>query len=108
MKRNSDSLVFAWIGVFFSIVGFIIVLLARKEDKYAMYYAKQGLVLFIAYVIAVLANFVLGFIPIVGTVVSVVLWIFIVVLWLIGWISALQGTKKPIPLIGELAEKIKL
>ena len=43
---------------------------------------------------------VIAVIPILGWIVSFVGWIFLVVCWFIGFIGAIQGTEKPIPLIG--------
>lgn len=107
-KEVEEGKIFAFLGVFLTIIGFIIVLLAKKENKYAMYYAKQGLVLFIAWVIVAIVGMILAFIPILGWLVWVVLYLGMLILWIIGWINALSGVEKPIPIIGKYAEKIKL
>ena len=44
----------AFITVFFSIVGFLIAILAWKDDKYVMFYAKQSLVIFVFGVVVVM------------------------------------------------------
>jgi len=105
-KDDSESKLFAVLGVFLLIIGYIVVMLTRKNDKYAMFYAKQGLVLFIAAVIASVAAWAVGWIPFIGRVVSGALWIIIVVLWIIGIIYVLSGDEKEIPIIGEFAKKI--
>lgn len=107
-KEVEEGKIFAFLGVFLTIIGFLIVLLAKKENKYAMYYAKQGLVLFIAWVIVWVVAMVLIFIPILGWLVMILLYICMLVLWIIGWINALSGVEKPIPIIGKYAEKIKI
>lgn len=107
-KEVEEGKIFAFLGVFLTVIGFIIVLLAKKDNKYAMYYAKQGLVLFIAWVIVWVVAIVLAFIPILGWFVIILLYICILVLWVIGWINALSGKEKPIPIIGKYAEKIKI
>jgi uncharacterized membrane protein len=61
-KTRGDSVVWGFLAVLLSIVGVIIVLLTQKNNKYAVFYAKQSLVLFIAWVIAS----VIGFVPFVG------------------------------------------
>ena len=106
-KEVKDGKAYAFLGVFLSIVGFIIVLLAKKENKYAMYYATQGLVLFIAYMIGWIVTAVIGWIPIIGWIVTAVIWIFLFIVWLIGWINALSGVKKPLPVIGKFAKNFK-
>ncbi len=102
-KKQDDQKLFAFLAVFLTIIGFIIAILIRKDDKYVIYYAKQGLVLFIVFVIAgIFAS--IPFIEWVGTLLMIVT----LVLWVIGWINALSGKEKPLFLISELADKIKL
>jgi len=99
---------FAFLGVFLTIVGFLIVFLTKKENKYAMLYAKQGLVLFIAWVAVWVVGWVLVFIPILGWLVMSVAYILLLVLWIIGWVYALSGEEKEIPLIGKYAKMFKI
>ena len=101
---NDDSKAFAFLGVFLGIIGFVIVLLAKKTDKYAMFYAKQGLVLTIAYVII----WVIAIIPILGWLVAIIGSIILLILWIIGWVYALSGEKKYIPIIGKYADKFDI
>jgi uncharacterized membrane protein len=103
----SDDKVFAFLGVFLTVIGFIIVLLAKKDSKYAMYYAKQGLVLFIAWMIAWVIGFVTMFI-LIGFIVMPILYIIVFILWIIGIVYSLSGEMKPIPIIGKYADKINL
>jgi len=115
-KKSSadDDKIFAFLGVFLTILGFIIVILTKKDSRYAMYYAKQGLVLGVAGIIIGIALAILGtilvFIPIIGPIlillVSGALWIGLLVLWLIGWINALSGQMKPMPVLQTFADKI--
>jgi uncharacterized membrane protein len=105
-KDDSDSKLFAFLGVFLTIVGYIVVMVTRKDDKYAMYYAKQGLVLFIAWVIVAVAGWIIGWIPVAGHLMGWVLNAFILALWIIGIVFSLSGDEKEIPLIGEFARKI--
>lgn len=114
-KEVEDGKAFAFLGVFLGLIGFVIVLLTKKENKYAMYYAKQGLVLTIACIIVWIPLwiilFILAFIPVIGWIfgwiLAAVFWVFFLVLWFIGWINALSGVEKPIPLIGQFGEKFK-
>jgi len=100
--RNSkeESKVRAFVAVFFSIVGFLIALILWRKDKYTMFYAAESLVLFIGCLIAGA----LSWIPIIG----VILWVFVILLWVITWIYALQGEQKKTWILGDLAEKIDL
>jgi uncharacterized membrane protein len=107
-KKTSDSKTYAFIATFLSIIGFIIALLAWKNDKYVMYYAKQSLVVFIAMAVVGIASMAIGWIPIVGWVIMAVLDLAIFLLWLFSWIYALSGKEKEVPFIGSLARKIEL
>jgi len=107
-KEVEDGKIFAFLSIFLTIVGFLIVLLTKKDNKYAMYYAKQGLVLFIAYIAVGIVIMVIGWIPIIGWLITAALWIFMLVLWIMGIIYSLSGEEKDIPIIGELAKKINI
>ena len=74
----------------------LIPLLAKKDSKFAQFHAKQGLLLFIG------SFFV--WIPLFGWLLGIVIF----VLWIMGIISVFSGNTKPLPIIGELAEKINI
>lgn len=74
----------------------LIILLVKKESKFAKFHAKQGLILWIA-------SIVLWIIPYVGWVLNLVVFVFIV----IGFIQAMSGKWWKVPLVGQLAAKMK-
>jgi len=101
IKKQDDKILFAFLATFFTIIGFILALILKKQDKYVMFYAKQGLVLFIGQVIiGVLTPFLFFLSP--------VLWILWIIIWVLSWINALSGETRNTFLIGDLAKKIKL
>ncbi|MFC1722692.1 DUF4870 domain-containing protein [Nanoarchaeota archaeon] len=103
-KDIEEGKVWGFLGVFLGIIGFVIVLLAKKDNKYAMFYAKQGLVLTIAYVILAI----IMIIPVLGWIIGMIGWIILLVLWILGWVYALSGEEKHIPLIGKFADKFDI
>lgn len=104
-KKEDDSKLFAFLAVFLSILGFIIALLAKKDNKYVMFYAKQSLILFICWVVA----WIVGMIPVIGWfVLGPILYIVVLVLWIIGLVYSISGEMKLIPLVGKYADKINL
>jgi uncharacterized membrane protein len=110
VKNNfeDEKKLFAFLATFLSIVGFIIALIAKRKDKYVMYYAKHSLVIFVILIIAgALGRFFLIF-PIAGDIINVALIVFSVALWLISWMYALSGKQKEIPVITDWANKIDL
>lgn len=104
MAKDSTSKVFAFLAMFLvPFIGFVLVLLARRKDKYAMYYAKQSLVLSLASVILPFALVV----TVVGAILLPILWLLLVILWVLGLVYSVSGHMKPIPLVGRFAEKLK-
>ena len=49
---------------------------------------------------------VVGIIPIMGWLLMIVIAFAAVILWVIGWIYALQGEKKELPIIGKYAKEL--
>ncbi len=56
-------------------------------------------------VISIVGSIILGFIPIIGWLLLPFFNLAVLVLWVIGLITAINGKKKEIPLIGKYAEK---
>jgi fumarate reductase subunit D len=82
----------------------LVPLFTRKEDKFAQFHAKQGLVLLIGEVVTMA----ISWIPLFGASLASVLWIAWIGFSVIGIIYVVQGDKKKLPLIGDFADKIKL
>lgn len=82
----------------------ILPLVLMKDNKFAVYHGKQGLVLFIFLV----GGFIVGTLPLFGPIIyRLVLFIYLaLLLW--GSITALAGKKAFIPIISKFAEKITL
>lgn len=98
---------------YLTIIGWLVALLAMHNDKkteLGSYHLRQTLLLYLIgigfYIIwgAIIAtSFISGgfwLVATIGWLVRVALF----VLWLIGFIGAINGEKKPIPLIGEKAQ----
>ncbi len=75
----------------------IVFLLVKKDSPFVQFHAKQGVIIFAA-------SFIFGFIPIIGWLLNIAL----LVLAIMGIVSAWQGTMKKLPLISSLAEQIKI
>lgn len=82
----------------------LIPLLVKKDSKFAMEHAKQGLVLFIIEMILWVVNF----IPVLGQILWVVVGIALCIVSLMGLIYALQGKFWKIPLVYDWAQSFKL
>lgn len=104
-SNKSDSKLFAFLAILLSVLGFIIALLAKKEDKYVMFYAKQSLILFLVGIVAKILTVLLA-ITIVGLIAVPVVWGIYFVLWIVALINSFSGKQKETPWVGKYARKI--
>ena len=104
-KDVEDNKVIAAIG-YLGIL-FLVPLLAKKESPFAQYHAKEGMVLFISMIVARL-GWIIFWVPILGWLVAMVVYVFLFVCFIMGLVAALSGKMKPLPLIGKLGESIKI
>ena len=109
MSQSSRYL--AFFSYLLSLPGALFVLLARREDPFAVYHARQSLRLAIIgiatpLVWAVVA-WVLAWIPLIGGMLGVVLFALVIatyvgvlISWIGGMIYSLKGKVQPLPLFG--------
>lgn len=88
-----------------SYFGFLVLvpIFAAKDSKFARFHANQGLPLFIVEVLISFVTMVLGWIPLIGILVSLVmglLGICVLVLAILGIINAANGRAKKLPITG--------
>lgn len=82
----------------------LVPLLAKKESAFAQFHGKQGLVLFIVWVVVGIV----AMIPFIGWVIAPLASIALLVVSLIGLVQTLGGKYWKLPYLAEYAEKIKL
>jgi uncharacterized membrane protein len=80
----------------------IVILLIEKESKFVRFHAMQSTLLFGGVFIA---NIALGFIPLLGWLVGLVLSFATFIMWLVCMWKAFQGEMYKVPFVGEMAEK---
>lgn len=103
-KLSEDAKTYAFLATFLSIIGFLIALLTKKEDKYVMFYAKQSLIVFIVF----LAGALIMIVPILGWILGPIINLIGLVLWIISWIYSLSGEMKEVPLVGQYHDRFDL
>lgn len=93
---KKDSLMIVLTYILF----FIPLITEDKNDPFFKYHARQSLgILLCSIANSILAHSLLIFLtPLIA--------IFLFVVWIIGLLSALKGEQKPVPVIGQLFEKI--
>jgi uncharacterized membrane protein len=101
-QEVKEGKIFAMVAYWFFLC--ILPLILKKENKFAVFHGKQGLVLFIFLV----AGFIFSIIPLLGWMVyRFVLFIYLLLcLW--GTIQALMGNYSRIPIVADIADKISL
>lgn len=82
---------------------FFLVPLIMRGNAFALYHAKQSLIIWLAGVVVGVASAILTAICI-GPIIGLVGFIFLLVLNIIGLMNAVKGEAKPIPVIGKWGE----
>jgi uncharacterized membrane protein len=111
---SRSSRYFAFLSYLLSLPGALFVLLARRDDPFAVYHARQSLALAIVALVTPLVWAILAWglawIPLIGGALGIMLFALMIAVYvglLIDWISgmayALQGKAQRIPLTGPLA-----
>ncbi len=80
----------------------IIFLLVEKDSKFVRFNAMQSTIAFGGMFVA---NIVLGFIPILGWLIGLILSFAAFIFWIVCMWKAFQGEMYKVPYIGDLAEK---
>jgi uncharacterized membrane protein len=95
MEEGKTIAIIAYITIFGLIAAFI--MNTDKKNSFAAYHIRQSLGLGITG----LALGVVNIIPILGWIVGILGSMLLIVLWVMGLISALNGQEKPVPVLGE-------
>lgn len=105
MEKSSTGLAANIAGllcyVLFWVSGLVFILIER-ESKFVRFHAIQSIYVFATLTIA---NIILGWIPIIGPVLSWLISVLALILWILLMIKAYQGTMYKLPWVGNLAEK---
>jgi fumarate reductase subunit D len=94
-------------GKFFALISYIsflciVSLVLKKDNKFALYHAKQGLVLFVLEV----AVFIISVIPFLGWLIGVLGVVIFTLFSIWGILQALMGNLNRLPLISDIADKV--
>ncbi|WP_026451688.1 DUF4870 domain-containing protein [Aequorivita capsosiphonis] len=95
IEQGKTIAIISYITIFGLLIAFI--MNNDKKNTFAAYHIRQC----IGLVSVGLASYIIGKIPFVGWLISLLVGIFLLVLWIIGLIAAINGEKKPVPILGE-------
>jgi len=95
---------------YLSIIGWIIAFVMHGSNKTTLgaYHLRQTIALFVISLCTWIVQVLLVFIPYIGWTLDILLifvYIGLFVLWIIGFVAALNGQEKPMPLIGKKAQQ---
>ncbi|MCK9266753.1 hypothetical protein M0P98_07780 [bacterium] len=86
----------------------LVPLMVNKDNGYSKFHIKQGIVLMVCNMFSSFLFFIFSWIPFVGWFIIASIWLFLLILSIMGIVGALTGKTEPLPVIGQFAEKIKL
>ncbi len=88
---------------YITIIGLIIAFVMNNDKKntFASYHIRQSLGL----ALTAVALSVIGIIPILGWLISFFGFFFVLVLWIVGLINAINSKEKPLPVLGKKFEE---
>ena len=98
MEKNKVMSILAYIGLLWLIPFF-----AAKDSKYARFNTNQGLLLFLVELVSSIVETVLGGIPVLGIIISIVCFVIGIVCLvyaILGIVNVCKGKAKEIPFIG--------
>jgi uncharacterized membrane protein len=92
---------------YLTLIGFVIALVIRgnRRSPFVAFHLRQMLGLLILGVCLWPVNMILAFIPILGWLMMFLLFLCLLALWIMGFLGALNGTTKPIPVLGANFQK---
>lgn len=88
---------------YITIIGLIIAFVMNKDKKevFGAYHIKQSLGL----CLSAIALFVIGMVPLLGWLISFLGSIFLLILWVMGLLNALNNKMEPVPVLGKKFEE---
>lgn len=117
---NKPNRHLAFLSYLLSVPGWLYVFLFRREDDFVVYHAKQSMMLTIVAIGApvvwgLVAWLVVLFVPLLGPITAaalfslvILLYVFLAVAWVIGMVRAWRTDRKPLPVVGNWAERIPI
>ena len=96
---------------YITLIGWIVAFVMHSNQKTALgaFHLRQSLFLFLVGFVLYIANICFFFIPYLGWIVNVALslcGIGVFILWVIGLVAAINGEQKPVPILGETAQRM--
>ena len=116
---SNPSRVSAFLAYLLLVLGWLFVLLFRKEDKFAVFHVKQSIMLvivaFVALVVWALFAWLVTFIPYAGAITAAASFALVIITmiglfinWIVGMVRAIRSVDKPLPITGKWAKRLPI
>jgi uncharacterized membrane protein len=92
---------------YLTLIGFIaaVVMHSSKKTSLGTFHLRQSLGLMLASIAIMAVGMMFAFIPFIGWLADLALWVSLIALWFTGLMSALKGECKPVAFLGEHFQK---
>ena len=89
----------SYFGLFVTGIFFLVV---EKQSDFVRFHAMQSTLVFVGLFVL---SFVVRIVPLLGGIVSALLYISVIAVWVLGMLKAFQGERYKLPVFGDLAER---
>lgn len=97
INENLEGLLCYLLGWLTGIIFYII----EAKNKFVRFHAIQSILVFLPLSVIL---FIVGFIPFIGWILSIIIGIIIFILWIVLMFKAYKGEKFKLPVVGDIAE----
>lgn len=109
MNENSKTIA---IISYITLIGWVVAIIMHNNEKekseFALFHIRQSLGLMLTFIAVPIASLVIAFIPFINMLfafVSVIVYIGVLILWILGLVAAVNNETKEVPLLGALYQK---
>lgn len=107
--QQGDVVLWQLVAWLLGIIGALIAYVAGpKEDPRVRHWIRMSVAFFIVAVVALVVSIVIGFIPVIGFLVTILIDLGLLAIWVLGIIKIVQGELWKPPIVSRIAEAINI
>ncbi len=96
----------AWLlGIIGAIIAYVV---GPKEDPRVRHWIRMSVAFFIVAIVAIVVSMVIGFIPVIGFLATILIDLGLLAIWILGIIKIIQGELWEPPIVSRIAEAINI
>lgn len=107
INQDKDNTV-AWLSYFFIIgwgIALVLYIIGGRNNTLSRFHLRQSLGITISFVLITILNPLIFFLPFTQLIIRL-LHLFVIILWVLGLVAAIQREEKPVPLLGEHFDRL--